>query len=73
MVNEFKDRTYQCATGCQCNYPTGELQCEIPGRSVLRQYDYATGKIGEWVGILLAIILVYRLLAYCVVWIKGRK
>lgn len=70
MVNEFKSRVYDCAPDCQCSYPTGELTCQIPGESVLAQYSYNTGKTGQWVGILIAIIVVYRFLGYAVVWSK---
>lgn len=63
MVNEFKDRTYSCGAGCQCMYQT-ELasECRISGLGVLDQYGYKTGRNGEWVGILLGIVLGYRLL-----------
>lgn len=70
MVNEFKDRIYSCADNCQCSYPTGDLTCQIPGTSVLQQYSYSTGKEGQWVGILIAIIAVYRFLGYAVLWLK---
>ncbi|KAL9114838.1 MAG: hypothetical protein Q9227_001081 [Pyrenula ochraceoflavens] len=66
MVNEFKDRNYSCARieggdGFQCMYPS-DLQGQglIRGSAVLREYGYGTGKMGEWVGILIAIIVVYR-------------
>lgn len=67
MVNEFKDRTYGCGDSCQCMYQS-ELapQCRISGMAVLDQYGYKTGKTGEWVGILLAIVLGYRLLGWVV-------
>ena len=65
MVNEFAHRTYSCGADCQCMYQT-ELasQCKIAGQGVLDQYGYKTGRTGEWVGILLAIILGYRLLGW---------
>jgi ABC-2 type transporter len=67
MVNEFKNRSYSCGDGCQCIYQS-ELasQCRISGTAVLDQYGYKTGKTGEWVGILLAIVLGYRLLGWVV-------
>lgn len=65
LVNEFKDRIYTC--GQQgCGYPTGGLEYAIPGTSVLDRYGYATGKEGQWVGIMIAIIVVYRLLGWVV-------
>jgi hypothetical protein len=65
MVNEFGNRSYDCGEGCVCMYQT-ELapQCRIAGTGVLEQYGYAKGNTGKWVGILLAIVLGYRLLGY---------
>lgn len=37
-------------------------ECKISGLGVLEQYGYKTGRTGEWVGILLAIVVAYRLL-----------
>ncbi|KAF3909768.1 hypothetical protein AA313_de0210331 [Arthrobotrys entomopaga] len=71
MVNEFSRRNYECGEGCHCLYPTKlESQCMIEGTGVLEVYGYKTGKDGEWVGILIAIIFAYRLLAWFVLWIK---
>ncbi|KAI4723664.1 putative ABC transporter [Aureobasidium sp. EXF-10727] len=69
MVNEFDGRTYRCAgnvvTGCSCAYES-ELsgQCKIDGRAVLQYYDYPTGQLGKTVGIMVGIIVVYRVLGY---------
>ncbi|KAI9680295.1 MAG: hypothetical protein M1829_001181 [Trizodia sp. TS-e1964] len=67
MVNEFAERSYDCGASCQCMYQT-ELasQCRIAGTGVLAIYDYSTGKTGQWVGILLAIILGFRLCGWAV-------
>ncbi|TGO90330.1 hypothetical protein BPOR_0069g00210 [Botrytis porri] len=63
MVNEFSEREYTCGTSCQCMYITDLApQCKIGGKGVLDQYGYKTGNTGEWVGILIAIIFVYRIL-----------
>ena len=75
MVNEFAKRTYQCDTlpggGCQCMYASPlEGQCEIAGTAVLDTYGYKTGKTGLWVGILIAIIAGYRLLAWLVLYLR---
>ncbi|KAF3917797.1 hypothetical protein ABW20_dc0104077 [Dactylellina cionopaga] len=71
MVNEFSRRNYECGEGCHCMYSTPlESQCMIDGDGVLKVYGYSTGKNGEWAGILVAIILAYRLLAWFVLWIK---
>lgn len=65
MVNEFTGRIYTCGDSCQCSYQT-ELapQCKIAGIGVLQSYGYAVDKEGEWVGILIAIIVVYRMLGW---------
>jgi hypothetical protein len=65
MVNEFSDRIYSCAPGCNCMYQTDLAdQCQIRGTGVLEAYGYATDRTGKWVGILIGIIAVYRLLGY---------
>ncbi|KAL2820886.1 P-loop containing nucleoside triphosphate hydrolase protein [Aspergillus cavernicola] len=65
MVNEFSDRIYSCAPGCNCMYQTDLAdQCQIRGKGVLEAYGYATGRTGKWVGILIGIIAVYRLFGF---------
>ncbi|PYI08514.1 PEP carboxykinase-like protein [Aspergillus sclerotiicarbonarius CBS 121057] len=67
MVNEFQHRTFTCSSDCVCMYTTDLApQCKIRGTGVLHEYGYATGRTGKWVGILIAIIAVYRLLGYLV-------
>ncbi|KAF3079952.1 hypothetical protein TWF569_010998 [Orbilia oligospora] len=71
MVNEFSRRNYECGEGCHCMYSTPlEDQCMIDGDGVLAVYGYKTGKNGEWAGILVAIIVGYRLLSWIVLKIK---
>ena len=63
MVNEFSARTYSCGSDCRCMYDSALAgQCKIAGTGVLQVYGYATGRTGKWVGILIGIIAVYRLL-----------
>ncbi|PGH14543.1 hypothetical protein AJ80_05863 [Polytolypa hystricis UAMH7299] len=73
MVNEFATRVYQCGDGCQCTYAS-ELssQCQIAGTAVLDSYGYKTGRTGKWVGILLAIIAVYRLFGWALLSLRKR-
>ena len=68
MVNEFKARSYSCLPDCQCTFPTGQLACRIPGTEVLRSYGYPLGREDKWVGIMLGIIAVYRLLGWIALW-----
>ncbi|OJJ76293.1 hypothetical protein ASPBRDRAFT_116544 [Aspergillus brasiliensis CBS 101740] len=66
MINEFQHRIYTCGASCQCMYQTDlASECKIRGTGVLQEYGYATGRTGKWVGILIGIIAVYRLFAYC--------
>lgn len=67
MINEFADRSYACAEGCQCMWRTElEPQCRIAGQGVLDQYGYKPGHLGRDVGIMISIIAGYRLAAYIV-------
>ena len=74
MSNEFAKRTYDCGPGCQCMYDSAlASECKIDGRAVLREYGYrGDGNGGKWVGIMLAIIIVYRLLGWVALTVKKR-
>ncbi|KAI5859039.1 P-loop containing nucleoside triphosphate hydrolase protein [Tricharina praecox] len=70
MFNEFDGREYQCdraesGEGWQCMYAS-PLQGEgkIAGQSVLKAMGYGKREEGMWIGILLAIIVGLRLLAW---------
>jgi hypothetical protein len=76
MVNEFSARTYSCAKsegpgGCTCMYQSDLAdQCRIRGQAVLDTYGYRPGHMGKWVGILLAIVVGYRVLGWVVLTVK---
>ncbi|KAK8041793.1 ATP-binding cassette sub-family G member 2 [Apiospora rasikravindrae] len=84
MVNEFAGRVYECArvatatngggeggSGCSCMYPTALAdQCLIAGQGVLDQYGYEPGHMGRNVGILLAIVLGYRIAGWVVLKVR---
>ena len=75
MVNEFSQRQYACVQSqdgsCQCTYtPLTADNCTIPGQSVLDQYGYVPGWEKLWVGILLCIVLGYRLMTWAVLIVK---
>ncbi|WEW59019.1 hypothetical protein PRK78_004487 [Emydomyces testavorans] len=73
MVNEFAERTYDCGTGCQCMYPSElSAQCKIAGTGVLKAYGYKTGRDGKWAGILVAIIVVYRVLGWAMLMLRKK-
>ncbi len=40
----------------------GATACKIDGQGVLAVYGYKGGETGKWVGIMIGIIVVYRLL-----------
>jgi hypothetical protein len=65
MVNEFAGGVYECAAGCQCMYSTPLAgTCQSAGEGVLSTYGYADERMGKGVGILIAIVVVYRLLGW---------
>ncbi len=75
MVNEFKDRTYDCdrqSDGtCHCMYVTAlQSECKIDGRGVLAAYGYNPDRLGLWVGIMIGIIAGYRILGWLVLTLR---
>ena len=80
MVNEFAARVYECApriaatdggVDCSCMYPTVLAdQCLIAGQGVLDQYGYEPGHLGRNVGILLGIVLGYRIAGWVVLKVR---
>lgn len=71
MVNEFADRTYSCGSGCKCMYDSPlASECKIAGQAVLDQYGYSTGKMGQNVGIMIAIIAGYRIASWIVLMLR---
>ena len=71
MINEFKSRTYDCGEGCVCMYQSDlSSQCSIPGQAVLDTYQYYWDNTNLWIGILLCIVLGYRLLTLGILWLK---
>ncbi|KAF2760409.1 putative ABC transporter [Pseudovirgaria hyperparasitica] len=75
LVNEFKDRTYDCgrlANGdCQCMYVTDLIdQCKIDGKGVLDTYGYKTGQEGKYLCIIVGIIAGYRLFGWLALYLK---
>ena len=74
MVNQFKNTTYKCAQALngdyQCMYPSDlASQGRIRGSAVLDSYNFE-GDVGQWVGIMVAIIFVYRVLGWGVLVLK---
>lgn len=76
MVNEFKSRRYDCdrlGDGFQCMYPSEpNAPGKVAGSAVLSALKIPQDQEKEWVGIMIAIIAVYRILAYIVLRLKER-
>jgi ABC-type multidrug transport system ATPase subunit len=64
MTTQFDGAIYSCGAGCQCRYESLPDQCHISGETVLHQYGVNTADQGRNVGIVVAIILGYRLVAW---------
>ncbi|KAI1075377.1 P-loop containing nucleoside triphosphate hydrolase protein [Whalleya microplaca] len=77
MVNEFSRRVYDCVRveggACNCMYQTSLAdQCQIAGQGVLDVYGYKTGHLGRNVGIMVSIIVGYRVVAWLVLMLKRK-
>lgn len=71
MINEFSARTYSCGASCQCMYVTDLApQCRIAGQGVLDQYGYEPGHLGLNIGIMMGIVIGYRVAAWLVLMLK---
>ncbi|KAH7087628.1 ATP-binding cassette transporter-like protein [Paraphoma chrysanthemicola] len=75
MVNEFGKRTYECERladgGCYCMYPSSlEDECRIDGKAVLAVYGYGTENVGRYVGYMIVIVFVYRILGLGVLYLR---
>jgi hypothetical protein len=73
MVNQFRHTTYRCnriGDQYQCMYPSDlQDQGRIRGTAVIDAYNFE-GDVGEWIGIMISIIAVYRILGWLVLVIK---
>ena len=74
MVNELKSRVFTCGQvngRLQCNYAS-DLNAEgkIDGPAILQSLSIPLGQEKRWIGYLIAIILVHRILAYIVLVFK---
>ncbi|KAG2733514.1 hypothetical protein G9P44_003039 [Scheffersomyces stipitis] len=67
MFNEFSNRNFNCDSQCHCMFdsPLAD-QCMVQGTAVLDNLGYSNYSKGLWVGVLIAIIFVYRLGSYLV-------
>lgn len=66
-----EDDALGSSSGCSCMYPTALAdQCLIAGQGVLDQYGYEPGHLGRNVGILLGIVLGYRVAGWVVLKVR---
>ncbi len=75
LVNEFEHRLFDCAgsaeSGYQCMYQSDLASVgKIRGTAILDAFNYHTGLQGEWIGIMIGIIVGYRILGYLVLVLK---
>lgn len=75
LVNEFEKRTFDCAgnaqSGYQCMYQSDLASVgKIRGTAILDAFNYQTGREGEWIGIIIGIIVGYRVLGWLVLVLK---
>ncbi len=75
LVNQFQSLVFNCAgnaqIGYQCMYasdlaPAGKIR----GAAILEAFNYHTGLESQWVGIMIEIIMGYRVVGYLVLVIK---
>jgi hypothetical protein len=79
MVNQFKNTVYSCdltgESSYYCMYKSDlESQGKIRGTAILEAYKYSSedGKTWQWFGIMLGIIVGYRLLGFLALWVRIR-
>ncbi len=75
LVNEFENRTFDCAgsaqSGYQCMYQSDLASVgKIRGTAILDAFNYHTGLEGQWIGIMIGIIAGYRILGWLVLVLK---
>lgn len=71
MFNQFKQTVYTCGSDCKCMYPSSlESVCQLDGRAVLSALGYGKERHGQWIGILIVLIFVLRLMVYIVLRVK---
>ena len=70
MWNEFHAQDFTCAKKGVCAFPPSSDGTTIPGKSVLAYYGYHSGPLGAFAGYIIAIVAVYRLLAWGVLTLR---
>ncbi|PHH66124.1 hypothetical protein CDD81_187 [Ophiocordyceps australis] len=71
LRTQFKGRLFDCDSSCHCMYPSPlQSQCKIPGEVVLKAFGVKDMAMAKGVGIVLAIILAFRLISWLMLRIK---
>ena len=74
MFNQFPAlNVFNCDANCHCMYTSPlQDQCKILGDAVLQAVGYYKEQKGQWAGILIAIIFVYRFLTFLVLYFRKK-
>ncbi|KAF9269354.1 P-loop containing nucleoside triphosphate hydrolase protein [Marasmius fiardii PR-910] len=63
--SDLRGMTFKCSNGCECAYPSSTASlCTVSGDDVLRYLEIRDITYGKWIGIMVGINLVYRILLY---------
>eukprot|EP00300_Choanocystis_sp_HF-7_P017380 c19713_g1_i1.p1 GENE.c19713_g1_i1~~c19713_g1_i1.p1 ORF type:complete len:659 (+),score=154.82 c19713_g1_i1:59-1978(+) len=59
----FEGQEFDCGASCHCVFPTtSNLTCAFTGEDVLREFDYSDVNPEHWIGVLIGMIIGYRIL-----------
>jgi ABC-type multidrug transport system ATPase subunit/ABC-type multidrug transport system permease subunit len=73
LITQLDGQLYDCGAGCQCIFAPLPGQCRIAGETILNLYGISTADHGSRnVGVVLVIILIYRLAAWVLLKILRR-
>ncbi|KAF5367203.1 hypothetical protein D9758_003922 [Tetrapyrgos nigripes] len=65
--SDLRGLTFQCINDCNCAYPSSTPDtCTVSGDDVLSYLDINSIEYGQWIGILISINIIYRLILYIV-------
>lgn len=81
-VNDLRGQTFTCqqtttgnTTTCFCMFPSSypSSECLLAGDDVLSYYEIGGASIGNWVGVLIAISVVLRIMFYVTIRLQKPK
>ncbi|KAG7094840.1 hypothetical protein E1B28_005649 [Marasmius oreades] len=63
--SDLRGLVFQCSNACQCAYPSSTpATCTVSGDDVLEYLEIRDIKYGKWIGVMVGINVVYRILLY---------